>query len=163
MSQTIYARVPADVKQAADDYAVAQGKTLASAVAELLDRGLQAAGDEHSVAELERRVATLGAEAEQLRQRDQAVSSAYAALAQRTAGPIGTCPTCGSRITGRDLLISGQCPNAECGASLTVLLDTAGPKQLGKGGLNDGDFKMLLAALGLLLGIALISQGAGGG
>jgi hypothetical protein len=164
MSQTIYARVPDHLKQAADDYATTQGKTLASTVAELLDRGLQAAGDASSVSELERQVAALTAEADQLRQRDQAVSTAYEALAQRTVQPIGACPSCGGGITGRDLLISGHCPNPACGASLEVLLGNASNASAGKGGLNDGDFKMLLGALGLLLGIAfLLQQGAGGG
>jgi hypothetical protein len=164
MSQTIYARVPDPLKQAADDYAATQGKTLASAVAELLDRGLQAAGDETSVSGLERQVAALTAEVDQLRQRDQAVSTAYEALAQRTVQPIGACPSCGTRITGRDLLISGHCPNPECGASLEVLLGGQAMTPGSKGGLNEGDYKMLLGALGLLLGIAfLLQQGAGGG
>jgi hypothetical protein len=153
MSQTIYARVPDHVKQAADDYATTQGKTLAGAVAELLDRGLQAIGDESSLPELERQVAALTAEADQLRQR-----------AQRTVQSIGSCPSCGGGITGRDLLISGHCPNPDCGASLEVLLGSASNASAGKGGLNDGDFKMLLGALGLLLGIAfLVQQSAGGG
>jgi hypothetical protein len=143
MSQTIYARVPDQVKAAADGYASENGMTLANAVALLLDRGLQAATNEASVTDLERKVAELTGEAEVLRQRDQATSSAYRALAQRITQPVGACPKCGTSISGHDLLVSGPCSNP-------------------KGGLNEGDLKVLLGALGLVLGIALISQQGGG-
>jgi uncharacterized small protein (DUF1192 family) len=164
MSQTVYARVPDQIKEATDEYAGTHGMTLASAVADLLDRGLQAAGDEHSVIELERRVAALSAEVDRLRQRDHVVSSAYTALAQRTAQPVGTCPACASRLSGHDLLVSGCCPNPDCGESVSGLLGGRSDQPSGRGGLDDGDVKLLLGAVGLLLGIAFISQqGAGGG
>lgn len=163
MSQTIYARVPDTIKDAADAHAASHGMTLASAVSDLLDRGLQAAADERSVAELERRTAELSAEVETLQQRDQAISSAYRALAQRTAQPVGACPRCGDPVTGHDLLVVGHCPKPECAASLTQLLGSRpGAAVESKGGLDDGEFKMLLGALGLALGIAYLSQHAGG-
>lgn len=163
MSQTIYARVPDTIKEAADAYASARGVTLASAVAELLDRGLQAAADERSIGELERRTAELTAEVDALRQRDHAVSSAYQALAQRIAQPVGACPRCGDPVTGHDLLVVGRCPKPDCGSSLSELLNRP-PSAVaaGKGGLDDGEFKMLLGALGLALGIAYLSQHTGG-
>ncbi len=163
MSQTIYARVPDTIKEAAEAHASEQGVTLASAVSDLLDRGLQAAADERSISELERRTSELTTEVEALRQRDQTVSSAYQALAQRIAQPVGACPRCGDTVTGHDLLVVGRCPKADCSASLSELLSrpAAGASQ-GKGGLDDGEFKMLLGALGLALGIAYVSQHAGG-
>jgi hypothetical protein len=164
MSQTIYARVPDHIKEAADEYAGAQGTTLAGAVADLLDRGLQAAGNEKSVVELKQRATALAAEVERLQQRDNVVTSAYAALAQRIAQPVGACPVCGDRLSGRDLLVAGCCPNSACGASVSGLLGGRPETQTSKGGLDDGDVKLLLGALGLLLGIAFISQqGVGGG
>jgi uncharacterized small protein (DUF1192 family) len=159
-TQTIYARVSDDLKLAVDGYASSGGMTLANAVAELLGRGLQAATDEQSVVELEQRVGALNAEVETLRGREQNLSSLYNALAQRTALAVGTCPECGGAITGRDLLVTGHCPNQGCGASLSALLAPARPS---KGSLNDGDFKLLLGALGLLLAIAFVSQQGGGG
>ena len=163
MSQTIYARVPDTIKEAADAHAAAHGVTLASAVSELLDRGLQAAADERSIGELERRAAELTAEVEALRQRDQAVSSAYQALAQRIEQPVGACPRCGDPVTGHDLLVAGRCPKPDCAASLSELLSRPPSAVVaGKGGLDDGEFKMLLGALGLALGIAYLSQHAGG-
>jgi hypothetical protein len=164
MSQTIYARVPDAIKAAADAYAVSHGMTLASAVSDLLDRGLQAAADERSINELERRAAELSAEVEAFRERDQAVSSAYRALAQRTGQRVGECPRCGRPITGHDLLVTGHCPHQECHASLTSLLGSSAPAETAaqKGSLDEGEFKVLLGALGLLLGIAYLSQrGAG--
>jgi hypothetical protein len=159
MSQTIYARVPDQTKEAVDGYAGERGLTLASSVTQLLDRGLQAAGDEASVATLQDRVAEQGAELEAMRERERATSSAYRALGQRTTQPVGSCPSCATRISGQDLLVSGQCPS--CGASLTPLLGIGTDGAIGKGGLNDADLKILLGALGVLLGIALLSQGGG--
>lgn len=161
MSQTIYARVPDTIKDAADAHAAANGVTLASAVSELLDRGLQAVADERSIGELERSAAELMVEVEALRQRDHAVSSAYQALAQRVAQPVGACQRCGDPVTGHDLLVAGRCPKPDCAASLTELLSRPPAAGGGKGGLDDGEFKMLLGALGLALGIAYLSQHAG--
>ena len=158
MSQTIYARVPDQIKEAAEEYGSGQGLTLANAVAFLLDRGLQAVGDEGSIASLEQRIAEQHGELEILRQRDRTTSAAYHALAQRTTQPVGTCPQCSTAITGRDLLVTGQCPNPDCRVSLTALLGIGTNGVSAKGGLNDGDLKILLGALGLLLGIALVSQ-----
>jgi antitoxin component of RelBE/YafQ-DinJ toxin-antitoxin module len=164
MSQTIYARVPDNIKEAADSYAATRGVTLASAVSDLLDRGLQAAADEQSISELERRAADLTAEVDTLRQRDHAISSAYQALAQRIAQPVGACPSCSGSVSGHDLLVNGRCANAACAASLSELLSRpTNAVASGKGGLDDGEFKMMLGALGMALGIAYLAQQAGGG
>lgn len=162
MSQTIYARVPDHVKEATDAHAAASGTTLANAVADLLDRGLQAAADARSIDELEQRVVVLSSEVHRLRQRDQAMSAAYQALAQRTAQPVGRCPACGNTVTGHDLLITGGCPHPGCGASLAPLLETGTDEKPTKGSLDDGEFKLLLGALGVALGIAYLTQGGGG-
>ena len=162
MSQTIYARVPDHIKEATDAHASASGTTLANAVADLLDRGLQATADARSIDDLEQTVAALSSEVERLRQRDQAMSSAYRALAQRTAQPVGKCPACGNAVTGHDLLIKGGCPHPGCGASLAPLLDTNTEQKPTKGSLDDGEFKLLLGALGVALGIAYLTQGGGG-
>jgi uncharacterized small protein (DUF1192 family) len=161
-TQTIYARVQPHVKEAADDYAAASGMTLANAVSELLERGLETTSNERSVGELEQQVAVLRMELEAQRNREETLASVYHALSQRTAQTIGTCPSCSGSVTGHDLLVAGHCPNRECGSSLSALLGTGGTA-LSKGGLNDGDFKLLLGALGLLLAVAFVSQQNGGG
>jgi antitoxin component of RelBE/YafQ-DinJ toxin-antitoxin module len=162
MSQTIYARVPDQVKAAVDSFASAHGMTQAKAITDLLGRGLQAVADEKSISELERNVSTLTAEMETLRQRDQTTASAYQALAKRTAQPVGACPQCGGSISGYDLLVTGRCSRSDCQAGLTSLLGSAKAGPTSKGSLDDGDFKVLLGALGVLLGIAYVSQQGGG-
>src|SRR5436190_9478342 len=142
MSQTIYARVSDQLKSAVDDHAAGSGQTLASAVADLLDRGLQATADERSIEALQENVRSLQAEVETYEQREKA----WAAFAQRTALKVGSCPSCGHDVSGRDLLVDGLCRS--CGANLSPLLGT-GP-DVEKGGLNEGDFKLLLGALGLV-------------
>ena len=161
MTQTIYARVPNQVKKAVDNHAASSGKTLANAVSDLLERGLQATSDEQSIAELEQRANSLQVSVETLQERERALSGAYRGLAQRTNLKIGSCPSCGGSVTGRDLLVTGQCPNPECQASLSPLLGVATGGS--KGGLNDSDFKLLLGALGALLAVAFFSQQGGGG
>ena len=49
MSSTIYARVSPEMKEATEDYAKGHGMSLASAVSDLLSRGLEAAGNESSI------------------------------------------------------------------------------------------------------------------
>src|SRR5258708_3450434 len=53
MSQVIYARVPEAVKSDVEEYADRQGVSLSSAAVDLLQRGLAAAGEERSIANLE--------------------------------------------------------------------------------------------------------------
>jgi hypothetical protein len=158
MSQTIYARVPDHVKEATDEYASTTGVTLANAVAELLERGLQATSDAESIARLELTATVLRNELDTLRQREENMRSAYQALAQRMMQPVGVCPECSASFSGKDLLISGRCPNPDCGASLTPLL---APSQT-KSAFNDGELKVLFGALGVALGIAVLTQGGGG-
>ncbi len=162
MSETIYARVPDQVKAAAEDYAATNGLTLAAAIATLMDRGLQATADEVSIAQLQEQSAELRAEVKSLREREQAASSASQALAQRIGQPVGSCPKCATPISGHDLLVSGRCPNPDCSASLTPLLGSAAPDKSGKGGLDSGDLNVLLGALGLALAIGYLSQQGGG-
>lgn len=159
MSQTIYARVSDQLKEAVDEHATKNGTTLANAVADLLDRGLQATADQRSIAALEEQVGSLQAEVDTFREREKTLSAAYRGLAQRTSLEVGKCPKCGSPITGHDLLVEGSCPN--CGANLSPLFGT-GPK-VQKGGLDEGDFRLLLGALGLVLAVALVTQQGGGG
>jgi hypothetical protein len=159
MSQTIYARVSDQLKAAVDDHAVRNGQTLASSVADLLDRGLQATADEHSIETLEESIRSLQGEVNTYEEREKTLSAAYRGLAQRTTLSVGSCPSCGSEVSGRDLLVDGRCPN--CNANLSPLFGT-GPV-VEKGGLNEGDFKLLLGALGLVLAVALVTQSGGGG
>jgi len=49
-----------------------------------------------------------------------------------------------------DLLVSGHCPNPNCGKALTSLLSPAP-----RAGLDANEYLALLGALGVLVGVAL--------
>lgn len=153
-TEVIYARVPAALKEAADEYASQHGKTLTGAVAELLDRGLNAASDERSIGELEANLARVTAEKGEAEAELQAASTQLAALnalARRASRKVGTCPKCGRQITGHDLLGIGQCQ--ECGQTLAGLIapEPASPS------LDQRELLVLVGALGAVLAIAYIA------
>ncbi|MDA8316272.1 MAG: hypothetical protein M0010_14050 [Actinomycetota bacterium] len=115
---TVYARVDRELKEAVDSFAERRGMSLASAVTDLLVRGLEAASSEESVSALEARAQQLQAELSQVRQ-------AAVVMDGRFRQVLGTCE-CGGALTGRDFLVTGNCP--KCGRGVTALLTaTAGP------------------------------------
>jgi antitoxin component of RelBE/YafQ-DinJ toxin-antitoxin module len=160
MSQVIYARVPDEVKDAADAFAEEHGMSLTGAVVHLLGSGLSASKEERSFAEVT-------AELQQLRNQLVHAQSQFEAvnqqmetlqrLVQRTQHPIGSCPHCHQPITGMDLLALGVC--SHCKESLTDLLDLANSSSVDatNGGINDKELLMLLATLGALIGVVYIT------
>jgi len=166
-AEVIYARVPSATKEAAEAHAAERGVTLTNAVSELLERGLQAISDEASVTQLERRAEDLQRQLESatlqireaemtvqgLREREAALTSAYHALAERTAQAVGTCPHCHEAVRGYDLLVTGRCPS--CNGGLVSLITA--PKE-SRGALDETEFKVLLGALGLALALALVQS-----
>ena len=156
-TEVVYARVPKKLKDAVDEYASEKGKTLTGAVVDLLDRGLVAASDEHSIVALEKNLAEVSA------QRDRAAADSQVAQAelnalktfgQRAARPVGNCPNsaCSMSITGYDLLARGQC--SHCGQALSSLLV---PKS-GAPTLDQREIMILVGALGAVLGIAYLAS-----
>jgi hypothetical protein len=164
-SEVIYARVPASLKRRLETFA---GDTMSQSagVAELLERGLEmvsrgaASGQfEQNLAQLSADLATTrkkleGAELaiELHQEREKQLLAAYTALGQRTEQPVGMCPTCQTPVTGRDLLVNGHCRNGHGIASLL----TGGT--VGKGGLNQQDWVLLVGAIGLVLAIAYLQS-----
>ena len=116
MSQVIYARVPDALKEAVDAYAEERGVTLTSAVVDLLGRGMAAASDERSVADLETKLAKTTVEKAKVESKLETAMNELGGLrafAERAAQEIGKCPKCGEPITGYDLLARGQCRHCE--------------------------------------------------
>lgn len=150
-TQTIYARVPATVKEAADAYADQRGLTLTAAVTELLDRGLSAVSEEQSIRALEQNVAEMKVTIANLEGDLARARGALTGVEERTQQPVATCPSCGERVTGFDLLVAGRCP--KCKSGLGDVLP--GGKATSK--LDDREFLLLLAALGAVLGVAYIA------
>ena len=156
-SQVIYARVPATLKNAADAYAAQRGQTLTGAVAELLDRGLNAAMDEQSIAHLQADLALANAERATAEAELAAAKSQLAVLgnlAQRARQTVGTCPspTCEGEITGYDLLATGRCHT--CNEALSGLLTP----QPATSSLDQREMLILVGALGAVLGIAYLAS-----
>jgi hypothetical protein len=159
MSQVIYARVPDNLKEAADVYASDRGITLTSAVVDLLAQGLAAASDELSITELSTRLAQTTAEkAEAEAKLSGAVNElgALRAFAERASQHVGTCPSCAQTITGYELLALGRCNH--CGQTLMNLVAPSSPASH----LDQREIGLLLGALGVaLVGAAIIgSMGA---
>lgn len=145
---TIYARVPTELKEAIDAYTAEHGMTLASAVADLLGRGMEASSDEQSVKALEARAVELQRELDQ-------VKPALDAIHQRLPQKLGVCQ-CGRDLTGGDLLIAGTCP--ACSRSLTGALAGADQEAVK---VNRSDLAPFLAGVGIALAVVLIASGPG--
>jgi hypothetical protein len=162
MSQVIYARVPDAVKADVERYADQRGVTLSSAAVDLLQRGLAAAGEERSIANLETRLAQVSNDKAALEAKLQVATNDVGALrmfSQRAATTtVGSCPSCHSPITGMDLLGRGSC--AKCSASLLDLLAPKAPPPQPL--LDDRAIGALVGALGIVLITAAVfaSKGA---
>ena len=154
MTNVIYARVPAEVKEAVDSYATQRGTTLSSAVVHLLERGLAAVSDEPSIQALQAALSALktekaAADAELHRARTELLT--LNALSQRAGQQIGKCPSpgCDQAISGYELLAVGRC---RTGHALSTLLFPSTPQTT----LDQREFMVLLGALGAVLAVALL-------
>jgi hypothetical protein len=154
-TEVIYARVPKELKDAADAYASQRGATLTKAIVDLIDRGLSAVSDEHSVADLERHLAeatAAKASAVAELQAAKAELGAIRAFAQRAMRGVGTCPKCKQPITGYDLLGVGHCPHCARALSSLIAPTSAAPT------LDQRELMLLVGALGAVLGIAYLAS-----
>ncbi len=145
MTATIYARVDEELKDAVDDYRREHGLSLTSAVAELLGRGLEAAGNEDSVGDLEVRLRELQGELAR-------IGSAAGQVDGRMAQVLGTC-RCGRDLTGRDLLMAGRCPG--CNRGVTGLLTGAAADT--DGVVNRTELTPFVAGVGVALALILLA------
>jgi hypothetical protein len=144
---TIYARVTREMKDAVDAYAEDQGKSLASAVTDLVARGLESASSENSVKNLEVRVQQLQGELSQIRQASSLVDG-------RLHQVLGTCQ-CGGPLAGNDLLVTGRCPACNRGVSgLLVGTDE------GTGSVDRGELAPFLAGLGVAAALVALAYAA---
>lgn len=126
VSEALYFRASADLREGADAYRRANSLTLSSALAELVSRGLEAVGNEQSVKELEAETAALKqraadlelklakerAESGIMRQRDQMWSAFVNGLdAQLRSVTVGSCPACNNPVTTFDQIRTAHCPS----------------------------------------------------
>jgi hypothetical protein len=154
-AESIYIRMPAELKSAVDDHATTRGTTLTAAAVDLLGRGLQALADEKSVADLQAALASAFAEKAAA---EAALVTARAQLAtlgnfvDRASQRVGTCPKCRKPISGADVFAASRCPS--CDQPLTELLV---PKTSGTAGIDQRELLLFAGALGALIGVALLS------
>jgi hypothetical protein len=147
MTATIYARVTDELKEATDRYAEDHGMSLASAVSDLLTRGLEAAGGEQSIRTLESRTQELQSELDRVREAAGSVDS-------RLKQVLGACQ-CGQELTGRDLLLVGRCP--KCSRGVGGLL--AGSSE-SEGSLNRNELAPFMAGIGVALALIVLAYAA---
>jgi len=144
MTATIYARVDSELKTATDQYAQERGMSLASAVSDLLSRGLEAAGNESSIRALEQRTQELQLELTR-------IHDAATALDSRLQQVLGTCE-CGQALTGKDFLVTGRCPACNEGvAALFAGIDESG------GTMNRSEFAPFMAGIGVTLALIVLA------
>jgi hypothetical protein len=168
-TDVIYARVPSEVKLAAEDYAAAKGFTLTAAVSQLLGLGIEAVQNDRSIQTLQTRVASLEREVENvtaasrheslrreaLEQQVQMLHGAAAVWNDRAGQQVGNCPhaECDTPITGSDLLVSGSCPTCKKAVSSMLVSEAKS---------NSVDWNQLLPILiagGLVLGVVAATRG----
>lgn len=146
-SPTVYARVPQELKDAVDAYANEEGKSLASAVNDLLVRGLESAANEDSIDGLESKVRQLQGELGQIRQ-------AASVMSDRLRQVLGNCQ-CGAPLSGNDLLVTGRCPSCSRGVGgLLVGTDES------TGSVDRRELAPLLAGLGVAAAIVVLAYAA---
>ena len=165
MREVVYARVPEPLKRALEAHADARGLSLTRAVVELVERGLEQAGDERSLPQPERELAAARNEVAKTRarleqaelrlraapEREQLSARTYAAFAHRARHELASCPRCRQPLRGSDLLVSGRCPH--CDYALGSLLV---PTRIGS--LVVHEYLALLGALGVLAGLAMAAS-----
>lgn len=160
----VYARIATGLKAQVEAYANDRGVTLTAAVADLLQRGLEAASNSASVDQLQDRLteqdhqlstarvalAEANARLSSLQERERGLQT----LAQRAEQTLGPCPHCNKPVRGFDVLVTGHCPS--CGRGLTSVL--VGPQMKG---LDQTEVLLLLGALGIVLGAAYLGSKSG--
>lgn len=149
-TSTVYARVSSELKVAVDDYAEQRGMSLASAVTNLLVRGLEASHSEASVLALETRVRELEADRQRGRQ-------AAGMVEERLAQQLGTCQ-CEHRLTGRDLIVTGRCP--ECSRGVGALLVPAKGSASAGSTVDWNELAPFLAGLGVAAALVVLAYAA---
>lgn len=149
VAATIYARVDSELKAATDDFAADHGMSLASAVGDLLGRGLAAASDEVAIDRLEWRIREL--ETELARVRDAATT-----LQGRLDQVLGSCE-CGEPVTGHALLVTGKCP--KCSRGVTRLLTDTGTSG---GTVDRNEFGPFLAGVGVAVALVMLAYATSG-
>ncbi len=157
-TESLYFRGSPRLRDDVEKFGLARGLTLSSALAVLVERGLEAEVNEKSLRNLERQVQQLTNELAVLRERDRNWSAIFNSLqGQLRTVRVGKCPSCANDVTAYDYMLAHVCPWQECQNTLNQVMPA-----------SQEQFPPALAALvgalgGLLVGGLAGSSGAGGG
>lgn len=152
---SLYFRTSSKVREDVGQFGRERSLTLSSAVAVLVERGLEAVADEDSIRELEAKAQRLGKELAVLQERDRGWQTTFNSLqGQLQTLRVGKCPECDKQVTAYDQMLARKCP--ACGKPLEQVVLEKGE-----------EFPPALAALvgavgGLLFGMASSQGGSAG-
>ena len=155
-TDSFYFRGSPRLREDVEQFGAEHSLTVSSSLAFLVERGLEAVGNEGSVRALEQKAQRLGQELAVLQERDRSWHTMFDSLqGQLKTLRVGKCPQCQNYVTAFDHLLARRCPWPACGKPMQqVVVERA------------EEFPPALAALvgavgGLLFGIAASSQGGG--
>jgi hypothetical protein len=154
-SESLYFRGSAKLREDAEEYALERGMTLSSALSFLVERGLEAAANERSVANLEQLIQQRKQELAVMQERDRNWRAwADSIQGQLQTVSVGRCPTCQRAVTASDQFIMRRCPWSGCDDRLQQVLHATA-----------GEFPPAIAGLvgalgGFLFGVAASQSGA---
>lgn len=155
---SLYFRTSPKVREDVEQYGDERSLTLSSALAALVERGLEAVGSEDSVRALEKKAQRLAQELAVLQERDRGWRTMFDSLqGQLKALRVGKCPACQNYVTAFDHLLARRCPWPTCSKPMPQVLTE-----------RTEEFPPALAGLvgalgGLLFGIAAGQGGGTGG
>jgi hypothetical protein len=122
-SESLYFRASTKLKDDAAEYGEDRGLTLSSALAVLIERGLEASANDPSVERLEQRVQELVSKVAVLKEREKGWQAAFGSLqAQLRTLAVGRCPLCHQVVTASDQFMTRRCPWQKCGKPLQHVL-----------------------------------------
>ncbi len=157
-TDSLYFRGSSKLREDAEQFGLARNLTLSSALALLVERGLEAVANEESVRALEQNCQRLEQEVAVLRERDQKWSTVFSSLqGQLQTLRVGKCLNCHQSVTAFDHLLTHRCPWPACAKPLTHVEVE-----------RSEEFPPALAGLvgalgGLLFGIAASQSGGAAG
>ena len=130
-TESLYLRTSTSLRDEAERYGEERGLTLSSALAVLVERGLQAVSDETSVVKIERRAQELSKEVAVLHERDNAWRTMFESLqGQLKTLAVGRCPYCRQLVTAFDQFLAHQCPWSTCAQPLHQVLPLPKPEEV---------------------------------
>lgn len=150
MTEVIYARVSSDLKSQVEAFAAESEVSLNAAVASLLKSGLRGPRLQKQMEKASLQLDDAQDRVREMEERESEIQRTYAVIGEKISQPVGKCPQCQVSVSGRDLLVSGQCQK---GHPLAPLLSAG----IGSKGLDRDQFLFLIGAIGLLIGIAALS------